>query len=469
MIERLQGFAALLRKNRVRVSTSELLDAARAAAIVGLEDGQTLRTVLSATLIKRAGDQRVFDELYSLYFLRGADYARDLAGTPLGRLLAEMGLSADQVARLLEEIGDQAAALSAAGRAGLGLSALDVPALLFASGVALAGVRLTSPLQVGYYAHRALGEMNVAGAELELEQLVAAVSRALGPEAARALREAIARNMTALKAAVRRFVHDEFERQNVDFVQEFRARTLAERPFALLSEDEIARLRVEVQRLARKLRAQASLRPERRKRGRLDVRRTLRRSLSTGGVPIDLVRRKKRVDRPRLVVLCDVSDSVKNVSRFMLELVYTLQERFEKVRSYVFVADIGETTDLFRSSAIDEAVRLAYEGAVINVSANSDYGRALEQFATRHLDAVTSRTTVIVIGDARNNYNPPHADRLAEIRARAKRVIWLNPEAPAAWGFGDSAMRDYEPHCDKVVVAHNLESLRRVVNDLSVK
>jgi uncharacterized protein with von Willebrand factor type A (vWA) domain len=327
---------------------------------------------------------------------------------------------------------------------------------------------MTSPLQVGYYSFRALGEMNLPGAEADLEQLATAVGRALGPDAARALPAAIAKNRQALKAAVRRFVQDQFERQNVDFIQEFRARTLAERPFALLSEEEIAKLRVEVQRLARKLRAQASLRPQHRRHGRLDVRRTLRRSLSTGGIPIALVRKKKRIDRPRLVVLCDVSDSVKNVSRFMLELVYTLQERFEKVRSYVFVADIGETTDLFRSSAIDEAVRLAYEGAVINVSASSDYGRALEHFATRHLDAITSRTTVIVIGDARNNYNPSNAERLAEIRARAKRVLWLNPESPAAWGFGDSAMRDYEPHCDKVVVAHNLESLRRVVDELSI-
>ncbi len=468
MLARLQEFAALLRKNRVRVSTSEVLDAARATAAVGLEDGATLRAALAATLIKRAGDQRVFDELYSLYFLRGAAYARDLAGTPLARILEELGLSAQDIARILEELADQAAGLSAAGRAGLGLSALDVPALLFASGVALEGVRLTSPLQVGYYAHRALSEMNVTGAEQELAQLTAVVGRALGAAAARALAAAIARNLSALRAAVRRFVHEEFERQNVDFVQEFRARTLAERPFALLSEEEIARLRVEVQRLARKLRAQASLRPQVRKRGRLDVRRTIRRSLATGGVPMDLVERRKRVERPRLVVLCDVSDSVKNVSRFMLELVYTLQERFEKVRSYVFVADIGETTDLFRSSAIDEAVRLAYEGAVINVSANSDYGRALEQFAARHLDAVTSRTTVVVIGDARNNYNPPNAERLAEIRHRAKRVVWLNPEAPAAWGFGDSAMRDYEPHCDRVVVAYNLESLRKVVDELAI-
>jgi uncharacterized protein with von Willebrand factor type A (vWA) domain len=100
------------------------------------------------------------------------------------------------------------------------------------------------------------------------------------------------------------------------------------------------------------------------------------------------------------------------------------------------------------------------------VQANSNYGRAFETFGTRHADAVTSKTTVIVIGDARNNYNPPNADRLAEVRRRAKRLIWLNPELPGAWGFGDSAMKDYEPHCDRVVVAYNLESLRKVVDEL---
>jgi uncharacterized protein with von Willebrand factor type A (vWA) domain len=219
-------------------------------------------------------------------------------------------------------------------------------------------------------------------------------------------------------------------------------------------------------RLARKLRSQASYRPKLERRGRLDVRRTLRRSLASGGVPFQLKRRLRRKDRPRLVILCDISDSVRHVSRFMLELVYTLQELFARVRSFVFVSELGETTQLFSQFEIDRAIELAYGGAVIPVQANSNYGRALEIFATRHLDAVTSRTTVIVIGDARNNYNPPNAERLAELRRRARRVLWLNPELPGAWGFGDSAMRDYEPHVTRAVVAYNLESLRKVVDEL---
>jgi uncharacterized protein with von Willebrand factor type A (vWA) domain len=334
------------------------------------------------------------------------------------------------------------------------------------TGVAVEGMRIHSPLQVGWQAQRVLSAIDLAGAERELDQVMGIVARALGDQAAGALRQAVAANLQAIRQAIRRHVQEEFERQNIDFFTEFRARTLAEKPFTLLSEEEVEKLRVEVKKLARKLQTQARLRPKIRRKGRLDVRRTIRRSLRTGGVPFELRRRTRRIERPRLVVLCDVSDSVRQVSRFMLELVFCLQELFERVRSYVFVSDLGETTSLFKTYDIERAVRLAYGGAVISVHANSNYGRALEIFAERHLDAVTSKTTVIVIGDARNNYNPPNADRLAEIRRRAKRVLWLNPELPGAWGFGDSAMRDYEPHCDRVVVAYNLESLRKVIDDL---
>lgn len=466
MIERIEEFCGLLRQNRVRVAVGEVLDAVRAACAVGLDRPEDLRAALAAALVKRAGDQRVFDELFSLYFRRGADLVRDLAATPLAGTLAGLGLDEDEIERILAVVGDQAAGLGALARGALGLGALDVGPLLRVAGAAMDGVRITSPLQVGYHTQRLLGALDVAGAERELERVVALVAEALGPERAEALRHAIRDHLNALRAALRRHVQEEFERQNLEFMDPFRARTLAEKPFTLLGEDEIARLRVEVKRLAVKLRAQASLRPRAKRRGRLDVRRTIRASLRAGGVPFELRRRRRRIERPRLVVLCDISDSVRNVSRFMLELVYTLQELFDRVRTFVFVSDVGETTDLFRTHEIDRAVALAYGGAIVNVHANSNYGHALEMFARRHLDAVTSRTTVIVIGDARNNYNPPNAERLAEVRRSARRLWWLNPETPGAWGLGDSVMREYEPHCDRVVVAWNLESLRKVVDEI---
>ncbi len=466
MLDRIEQFGALLRRNQVRVSVAEVVDAVRATELVGLSDAGDLRAALGATLAKKPGDRAVFDELFSLYFLRGAHFARDVEGSSLGQLLANMGLSEDDIERILASLAEQAAAMSALTRSALGLRSGEVAPLLRMAGAALDGERIVSPLHVGYHTHRLLEKLDLAGAERELAQIQKIIGAALGEELAAALQKAIAQNLSALKQALRRHVQDEFEKQNRDFLEQFRLRTLSHKPFSSLTEDEIARLRTEVLRLARKLRAQASLRPKVQRRGRLDVRRTLRKSLATGGVPFQLRRRRRRIERPRLVVLCDVSDSVRNVSRFMLELVYTLQELFERVRSFVFVSALGETTDLFRSCDIDRAVTLAASGAVISVQANSNYGHALEQFAQRYLDAVTAKTTVIIIGDARNNYNPPNAERLSEIRRRARRVLWLNPELPGAWGFGDSAMRVYEPHCDKVVVAYNLESLRKVVDAL---
>jgi uncharacterized protein with von Willebrand factor type A (vWA) domain len=226
------------------------------------------------------------------------------------------------------------------------------------------------------------------------------------------------------------------------------------------------RLRKEVERLAKKLRQQVSTRPRIVRRGRLDVRRTLRAAMPTGGVPFRLIYRRRRIERPRLVVLCDISDSVRNVSRFMLQFAYTLQELFSKVRSFVFVSDLGEATELFKQHEIQRAVDLAYSGAVISVYANSNFGRAFRTFVEEHLESVTSKTTVIVIGDGRNNYNAPETWALAEIAERAKRVLWLNPEAPASWGFGDSIMREYEPYCDRVAVVQNLNSLTQVVDQL---
>jgi uncharacterized protein with von Willebrand factor type A (vWA) domain len=465
-LDQIEAFAGLLRKNHVRVSTSEVIDAAAAASAIGLARGDDVRAALAAALVKKPGDRATFDELYTLFFLRGGELLRDLEGAPLAPLLAEMGLGPEDIERILAMLADEAHALSAAARAGLGLRGNDAAGLLRLAGVTLDGTRIVSPLHVGYHAHRILTALGVADAERELEVLLRRFAAALGDEATAALRAVVKQNLVALREAVRNHVKDEFEKQNREWVQDLRLRSLAEKPFSTLTEDEIRKLRDEVVRLARKLRAQASLRRKVRRRGRLDVRRTLRRALSTGGVPFVLRRRMRRKERPRLVILCDISDSVRHVSRFMLELVYTLQELFDRVRSYVFVADLGEVTQLFGTYDIDRAVELAYSGAVVSVQANSNYGRALETFATRHGDAVTAKTTVIVIGDARNNYNPPNADRLAEVRRRAKRLLWLNPELPGAWGFGDSAMKDYEPHCDRVVVAYNLDSLRKVVDEL---
>jgi len=221
-----------------------------------------------------------------------------------------------------------------------------------------------------------------------------------------------------------------------------------------------------VRRLAERLKTRLSRRRKVRRRGQLNVRRTLRKNLSTGGEPFKLVFRARRPERPEIVVLCDVSDSVRNVSRLMLQFVYTLQELYARVRSFVFVSDVGEVTQLFRKMDVSTAVDLATAGRVINLSANSNYGHALKLFRDTWLGSITRRTTVIVIGDGRSNYNPPNAWALADVKRKCRRLIWLCPEEQHSWGFGDSEMPLYARHCHRVESVRSMDDLARVAAEL---
>ncbi|HET9062160.1 MAG TPA: VWA domain-containing protein, partial [Candidatus Binatia bacterium] len=196
----------------------------------------------------------------------------------------------------------------------------------------------------------------------------------------------------------------------------------------------------------------------------LDVKKTIRGSLEFVGVPFRIRFENKRKERPQVVILCDVSDSVRNVSRFMLQFVHSLQDMYSRVRSYVFVAEIAEVTKLFSDNDIQTAINESINGNVVNVYAHSDFGRAFKDFHVSHLDVIDSRTTVIILGDARNNYNAPNEWVLRDIQERAKQVIWLNPENRSTWGFGDSEMSRYGPFCDVVEECRNLRQLYRVVD-----
>jgi uncharacterized protein with von Willebrand factor type A (vWA) domain len=470
VLDKLLEFGELCRNNGLRVSTAEMLDSVAAAELVGFDDPELLRGALEATLVKRRADADIFDELFALYFRRRGDWERhggDEAHTPpLVEALRKEGLSDDEIEHLIAMLADEAARLSPLARMGLGLRRSHVEALIRLAGVRLDFSRLTNPMQIGFFTQQLLEALNPSGARAELDGMFGRLGGKLGKERAELMARVAADELNRVRSSLRRYVADEFERRNVDFTDQMRQQLLAHKPFGAMSEEELARLRGEVARLARRLKQLASLRPRIGRRGRLDAHKTLRRALGAGGVPFVLVHKRRRIDKPRLVVLCDISDSVRHVSRFMLQFAYTLQELFSKVRSFVFVSDLGECTELFKQHEIQRAVDLAYSGGIVNVYANSNFGRAFKMFEQRFLDAVTAKTTVLVIGDARNNYNPPEAWALAAIKEKARRLLWLNPEPPGSWAFGDSAMRDYEPYCDRVETVANLAELARVVDGL---
>jgi uncharacterized protein with von Willebrand factor type A (vWA) domain len=253
-------------------------------------------------------------------------------------------------------------------------------------------------------------------------------------------------------------------------MEKFRQETLLEKSFYHLTEDEVRKMREVVERLAQKIKNILTVRRRRMKRGKLDLHQTLRRNMSHGGIPFEMVWKHRKKDRPKLVILCDVSSSVANVSRFMLQFCYSLQEAFTKIRAFIFVAELGEVTHLFKDTDISESIERALQGGgVVNVYTRSNFGNAFHVFTQNYLSAVDNKTTVLVLGDARNNYNDPKEWCLREIHSKAKDVIWLNPENPNAWGFGDSVMNRYTPFADVAEECRNLRQLSNLIDRLILR
>ncbi|HVN64897.1 MAG TPA: VWA domain-containing protein, partial [Candidatus Binataceae bacterium] len=281
------------------------------------------------------------------------------------------------------------------------------------------------------------------------------------------LDEYLARRLKALDDIIKRYVRMEREKRGVGHKEKRQLSEIGEKSFYYLSEDELKKMNEAVTRLAQRLKNAIAVRRKRDRRGRFDIKRTLRHNLDCGGVPFKLRFEKRKREKPQVVILCDVSDSVRNASRFMLQFVHSLQDLYSRVRSFIFVAEVGEVTSHFRNHDARDAFDAALGGGVINVYEHSNFGRAFRGFVDDHLGAVNKRTTVIVLGDARNNYNLPHEWCLRDIRARAKQVIWLNPESRNTWGFGDSEMDRYAPHCDLVEECRNLNQLYRLVDRIA--
>ena len=236
--------------------------------------------------------------------------------------------------------------------------------------------------------------------------------------------------------------------------------------FNALSPSETIRLREAIAQLVRKLKDTLGLREAARSRGMLDVKKTLRRAARYQGVPVEIVLKKKPPRKARLVVLCDISGSVWSSARFMLNILYSLQACFDRVRSFVFVAEVAEVTRFFENHGVDRAIEKVLTEAGINYGASTDYGLTLRRFRRQHMDAVNKKTTVIVIGDGRSNYANPEDRILEEIRERCRRLIWLNPETEQFWYSGDSEMRTYQAICNEVWPCHNLNQLSAFVKRL---
>lgn len=464
---RIAEFTALLRANGLRVSMAEHLDAFAALTRLGIAERALVKDVLRATMVKRAVDLPVYDELFDLYFAGLGEAISETATSAMRAMQLEpqeFQSLMDQLAKLLQDLNVDLSELAQA------LLRNDTGRLerLLRDAAEQADARgIERSYQEGRYSHSTAQSLGLGALSEELEQLKQQIGQAgLPPEQEEALQRLVDQRLRDLRELIRRTVRLELEKRDQSQRERQRLASLAEKSFYYLSEDEMRRMREAVTKLAQRLKNVVSIRRKRGKRGKFDVNDTMRKNLQYGGVPFRIQFDRKVKDKPQVLVLCDVSDSVRNVSRFMLQFVYSLQDLYSRVRSFIFVSDIGEITQLFEENDTQRAIEQALTGSVINVFAHSDFGRAFRTFHRDHLGAVNNRTTVIVLGDARNNYNLAHEWVLRDVQARAKQLIWLNPESRLTWGFGDSEMDRYLPYCDLVEECRNLNQLYRVIDRL---
>jgi uncharacterized protein len=460
-------FAALLRQNGLRVSMAENMDGFHALQLVGLADRAVFKDALRATTVKRAVDADTYDELFDLYFSGLGEMVKGSAAA----LMSAMQLDPkafqellDALADILKQLGVE---LSPLAQSLLSNNTGQLEKLLRAAAAAVQVQHIQRAFQEGRYTHSMAQELGL-GALAEEFDAVAQRLRAADIDAAlrERLQRLLERRLQDLTDMIKGAVRLELEKQDHTQRAQQRLQSLAEKSFYYLSEDEIRRMKEAVAKLAQRLKNVVSIRRRQAKRGKFDLQDTLRKNLQYGGVPFKIRFDRRVRDKPQVIVLCDVSDSVRNVSRFMLQFVYSLQDLYSRVRSFIFVSELGEITQLFEEQEISEAIEQSLAGGIINVFAHSDFGRAFRSFHRDYLAAVNNKTTVIVLGDARNNYNLPHEWVLKDIRQRAKQLIWLNPESRLTWGFGDSEMDRYLPFCDLVEECRNLNQLYRVIDRL---
>jgi uncharacterized protein with von Willebrand factor type A (vWA) domain len=493
----LTNFIRALRNADIRISTAETLDAFSAVQLVGYRDRQLLKDSLGLVLPKTPDEKAAFDTCFDQFFasregtpLRSPDAptSDDVApsdnsgdntregnadagsgnvstgeaqgkrtgrGQPGGEARDghEASTDAEQIGA-----GDMSSPQSSLGQLLTRANSIEINIAINTAGWQVKVQEIELFTQKGLYTRRVLDAMGHS--ELQQEIFTLSDSAAI-PD--RRLAQDLGRRRDWLRERVREYVEHQFllhadvtgGRLRESLLRNLRLSTLEQRHHRLLQDI--------VLRMARKLVNAYSRRRKVFRRGQLHVPRTLRRNMKYDDAIFDLHWKSVKTDQPKVFAICDVNGSVANYARFMLMFLYSLEEVLPKVRSFAFSSDLGEISELFSRNSVDDAIALALRQYG---SGSTDYGQALADFRKRCLDDIDRRTTVIILGDARNNYGDTRTDVLKEIYDRARRVIWLNPEGRAIWNTGDSEMRHYSPYCHQVEECGTLTQLERVVSRL---
>ncbi|MCU1453933.1 MAG: hypothetical protein JWN46_2079 [Acidimicrobiales bacterium] len=483
ILDLLGGFINELREAGLPVSLTENLDAMEAVRHIPLEDREAFKYALAATLVKNNAHWRSFETVFEVYFsLRGRQYAiGDEDGADLADLLEEMdGQQGD-----MEGQGQQG------GSGGDALSPEELAELLYQAMMKgddalmraiarqavkrFAGMEPGRPVGGTYYLYRTLRNLDLDNLLEKLMQQAHAKSAddgaPLSPLEERLERDEYEIRIEKLKKEIeaeirRRLVAD----RGVEAMAKTLRKPLPEDvDFMHASREEMVNLRKALFPLTRRLAVRLARKRRHGRRGPLDFRRTVRASLSYGGVPAEPKFRHPRPHKPEIFVIADISGSVAAFARFTLMLVYAISGQFSKVRSFVFIDGIDEVTSYFEGvEDVTEAVhRVNTEADVVWVDGHSDYGHAFEAFWNKWGKEIGPKTTVMILGDARNNYHASQSWVVKEMQHRARHVYWLNPEPRSYWDTGDSIVGDYAAHCDGAFECRNLRQLERFVEHLA--
>lgn len=458
MVDLVLKFVSCARAAGLRVSTSEVIDCLNQLELVDILDEPQFAAVLRANFAKSRREQHHFDRLYQMFF---HELRQDASIAYSGPFFEQLNNILQALAPIGEENEDRSAVMRFLG---------GDPLLYFE--------RLRQIGQNAENQNRGMGS-NLGSVVRRLEMMLGinAVEDALGhffADHRDRMQWEMRRDLTAsfkdrLESARRLLMQDrkaytDKDRKNISFRR--RLDQLGEIHFASLTKKEVDTMREVIEQLVRKLKDTISRRYARRNRGALDIKKTLRRAAGYQGVPVELFYRHHPLRKAKIVALCDVSGSVWSAARFMLNMLYSLQECFTQVRSFVFVAGLDEVTAVFEDYEINQAIEKILKEADIEYNAATDYGLTFRQFKNRHLDILNKKTTLIIIGDGRTNYANPEEKILDEMRERSRRLIWLNPETQHFWYTGDSEMRTYMPYCDEVRPCQNLNQLLDFVESL---
>ncbi|MDJ0985751.1 MAG: VWA domain-containing protein [Desulfobacterales bacterium] len=458
MVNLVLRFVGIARSAGLRISTSEVLDCLTQMQMVDIAEEPQFAAVLRANFAKSHREQHHFDRLYHMYFHELRQDTSIAGSEPLGQ----------QIQDILQALAP------AAGENKDWQAVLD-----FLDANPQPYFEQLGQIGSGADDHNQGPGANLGAVTQRLEIMLAlnAVEKALAQFSADHRDEIdweIRRDLNAhfkdrLDSARRLLTQDEgTTTPSADKNASYRQRLdhLGEIHFASLTQKEVATMREVIEQLVRKLKDSISRRYARQNRGVLDIKKTLRRAAGYQGIPVELFYRNRPLRKSKIVALCDVSGSVWSAARFMLNMLYSLQECFTQVRSFVFVAGLAEVTHVFENFEINQAIEKILKEADIEYNAATDYGLTFRQFKNRHMDMLNKKTTLIIIGDGRSNYGNPEEGILDEMRDRSRRVIWLNPETPYFWYTGDSEMRTYMECCDEVRPCQNLNQLLDFIESL---